>query len=104
MATLNRHDRMIVHANPLMWLEALDVLLNRIKQSGFDFAEIDAVSGAGQQHGSVYLNNCFQSAVQSLDPNQSLADQLASSLSRETSPIWMDSSTEAQCEEIARCH
>ena len=98
---LESDDKTVVHANPLMWLEAVDVLLNRIKQSGFDFAKIDAVSGAGQQHGSVYLNNSFQSVVESLDSNQSLADQLAPSLSRETSPIWMDSSTEIQCEEIA---
>ena len=98
---LSSKEEGVVHANPQMWLEALDVLLGRIKKSGFDFAQINAVSGAGQQHGSVYLNESFHQVIGSLDPNKPLVDQLTPCLSRKTSPIWMDSSTGVQCQEIA---
>ena len=48
-----------VHSNPLMWLEALDLLLSRMTKNGVDFSNIIAVSGSGQQHGSIYLRSCF---------------------------------------------
>ena len=42
-------DSRIKHANPVMWVRALDVLLGRIKAGGFDLGTIAGVSGAGQQ-------------------------------------------------------
>ncbi len=90
-----------VHANPLMWLEALDLLLGQMKSRGFDFSKVTAVSGSGQQHGSVYLRHGFEEKLKSLDTSQSLKDQLAECLSRSSSPIWMDSSTSVECVEIA---
>src|SRR5690606_21920700 len=50
---LDNPDPRVKHSNPLMWVEALDVLLGRIKNLGFDLARVKAISGAGQQHGSV---------------------------------------------------
>lgn len=88
-----------VHANPLMWLEALDRLLT-ILAAKVDLAKVRAVCGAGQQHGSVYLNANWFESLASLNPRQGLAAQLKSSLSRPTSPIWMDHSTSAECAEI----
>lgn len=38
----------------LMWLEALDLMLQKLSKPNFDFAKVAAVSGSGQQHGSVY--------------------------------------------------
>ena len=38
-----------------MWLDALELLLENL-QGKFDLSKVDAISGAAQQHGSVYLN------------------------------------------------
>jgi len=90
-----------VHANPLMWVEALDLLLGRMKKAGVDFSKVEAVSGSGQQHGSVYLKGCFHEKLAGLKADSDLKSQLAGSLSRSSSPIWMDSSTGEECAEIA---
>lgn len=90
-----------VHANPLMWVEALDLLLGRMKDAGVDFSQVTAVSGSGQQHGSVYLKKGFEERLAGLSPNQALKEQLADAFSRASSPIWMDSSTSVECAEIS---
>ena len=94
-------DPQVKHANPLMWVEALDVLLMKLTGSGFDLSQVAAVSGAGQQHGSVYLRSGI-GEVAALSADKPLVEQVAPLLSRETSPIWMDSSTSAVCSEIAK--
>lgn len=93
-------ERGEVHSNPLMWLEALDLLLGKMKADGVDFSKVSAVSGSGQQHGSVYLKGCFGDKLASLDASSDLKGQLAGCLTRKSSPIWMDSSTSAECEQI----
>ena len=89
-----------VHSNPLMWLDALDLLCSRLA-SAIDLGGIRMIAGSGQQHGSVYLGPDFENVVSSLDAGRSLSSQLASTLTRATSPIWMDTSTGAECREIA---
>lgn len=89
-----------VHSDPRMWLDALEMLLENLAKQ-CDLAKVRAVSGAGQQHGSVYLNDQWFERVASLNSNSSLSEQLAPVLSRATSPIWMDSSTGEECREIA---
>jgi xylulokinase len=37
-----------------MWIQALDGVLRMLKDQGLDFSHVKGVSGAGQQHGSVY--------------------------------------------------
>lgn len=91
----------VVHSNPLMWLDALDLLCERMVAGGAPLSEITAVSGSGQQHGSVYLKRGFSERLKSLSPDQSISSQLKDCLSRDSSPIWMDSSTATQCHEIA---
>lgn len=92
-------DPLVRHANPLMWLAALDKVLSKL-QAAFDTSKIAAIGGDGQQHGSVYLGGEWFERVASLDPASDLATQLANSFSRKTSPIWMDSSTTRQCKEL----
>jgi xylulokinase len=89
-----------VHADPLMWLDALELCLGRLRASGVDFGRITAISGAGQQHGTVYLNAAGLARLSALDPHQSLAAQFTDGLARRTAPIWMDTSTSAQCRAI----
>lgn len=93
-------DEKTVHSPPLMWVEALELIFHFMEMEGIDFKGIRAISGSGQQHGTVYLKGIFDKKLGSLDPNQPLAKQLEYTLTRETSPIWMDSSTTIQCEEI----
>ena len=90
-----------VHANPLMWVDAVDLLLVRMRANGVDFSEISAVSGSGQQHGSVYLKPCFGDKLASLDDSTPIKEQISGCLTRQSSPIWMDSSTAEECTEIA---
>ncbi|MGB2091715.1 MAG: xylulokinase [Akkermansiaceae bacterium] len=90
-----------VFSDPLMWLEALDLLLTKLVDDGIDLSAIEAVSGSGQQHATVYLNEHFNTALAGLDATANLKDQLAPCLSRPLSPIWMDSSTGEECEEIS---
>ncbi|QTN32668.1 carbohydrate kinase [Akkermansiaceae bacterium] len=88
-----------VHSDPLMWLDALDLLFSRLS-ANTDLSAVRIIAGSGQQHGSVYLNAGFGKAIGGLDPSRGLAAQLAPTLSRPTSPIWMDTSTGAECSEI----
>lgn len=94
-------DPKVRHSNPLMWVEALELLLERVRARGFDWSRVDAISGAGQQHGSVYLKKPLAVAGR-WSAAQRLVDQVRPLLSFPTSPMWMDSSTGRQCEEIAR--
>jgi len=98
---LANDDPLVRHSDPLMWLDALDLLCERAKANGFDWSKVAGISGSGQQHGSVYLNASFFDVVKALSADESLAEQLKPALSRATSPIWMDSSTNQECGEIA---
>jgi xylulokinase len=93
-------DPGLTHAPPLMWIEALDLLLLEMADQGVDLHTILAVAGSGQQHGSVYLNASATAALSSLDPSRSPAGNLGAIFARPTAPIWMDGSTTAQCGEI----
>jgi xylulokinase len=97
---LPNDDPQIKHSDPLMWVEALDLLLGELKAAGVDLGAVRGVSGAGQQHGSVYLARKLD-AVGGWAAARPLRDQVAPLLSRTTAPIWMDSSTGAECAEIA---
>lgn len=89
-----------VHANPLMWLDALDLLLTRLS-AATDLSKVRCIAGSGQQHGSVYLDGSFDQRLAALDPAKNLSSQLSPALTRATAPIWMDTSTGAECVEIA---
>jgi xylulokinase len=82
-----------------MWVEALDRMMERLAKT-VDVAHIAAIAGSAQQHGSVYLNPGAGAALASLDARIALVDQLRGTLARETSPIWMDSTTADECREI----
>ncbi len=92
----------VIHSYPLMWVEALELLFERMRDSKVSLFEIKAISGSGQQHGTVYLNSDFVRTLKKLDMGRTLVSQLKNSFSRPTSPIWMDSSTTKQCEEIRK--
>jgi len=84
-----------------MWADALDRMLAELAQSAdLDLDNLRAISGAAQQHGSVYLNQRAPAVLTSLDATARLAPQLATIFSRPRSPVWLDASTGRQCREI----
>jgi xylulokinase len=98
---LPAEDPRVRHSDPLMWVEALELLLGELRAEGVDLGRIRGVSGAGQQHGSVYLARKLEDAG-NWSPNVPLVDQVRPLLSRATAPIWMDSSTGDECAELTR--
>ena len=99
---LPNRDPLIKHSPPLMWAEALDLIFAQMKKDGAPLGKILAVSGCGQQHGSVYFNETAEAALANLDSNKSLIENLRGVFARKTSPIWMDSSTAKECAEIRK--
>jgi len=98
---LRSAEPLVAESSPLMWAEALDRMMAIVAgQSGLDLSQLRAVSGSGQQHGSVYLTAGGMRAIGGLDARRPLVDQLAGAFSRERSPIWMDSSTAGECRAI----
>lgn len=97
---LEQPDPLIKQADPCMWLDGLDLLLQRLQKAGVPMDKIAGVSGSAQQHGSVYLNSGAKTSLANLNPEQSLSEQLKHIFSRKYSPIWMDRSTEKECAEL----
>ncbi|XP_039093150.1 xylulose kinase isoform X4 [Hyaena hyaena] len=110
-------DGLTVTSPVLMWVQALDIILERMKSSGFDFSQVLALSGAGQevracsprtrawllshqQHGSVYWKAGASQVLTSLSPDLPLHKQLQACFSVRDSPVWMDASTAAQCRRL----
>lgn len=94
---LPNDDPAVRHADPLMWLDALDLLLRKMRENHLPMEQVCGISGSGQQHGTVYLNDRFPELLASLDQPHTLAEQLKPTLSRKTAPIWMDASTGKEC-------
>ncbi|CAM6109521.1 unnamed protein product [Calypogeia fissa] len=86
----------------LMWIEALETALNNLQKKGFQFDKVLAISGSGQQHGSVYWKEGSNRLLENLDPSQTLLAQLQNAFTIVDSPVWMDSSTSKQCREIEK--
>ncbi|XP_059878172.1 xylulose kinase isoform X1 [Delphinus delphis] len=93
-------DGLTVTSPVLMWVQALDIILEKMKASGFDFSQVLALSGAGQQHGSVYWKSGASQVLASLSPDLLLHEQLQACFSISDCPVWMDSSTTAQCRQL----
>ena len=88
-------DPLVAASPPLLWIEALERFMQILTtESGLDLTQLRAVSGAAQQHGSVYLNGQAAARFATLE--------LRGAFSRADAPIWMDSSTTAQCAAITQ--
>ncbi|KAM5313384.1 xylulose kinase isoform 2-T2 [Glossophaga mutica] len=93
-------DGLTVTSPVLMWVQALDSILEKMKTSGFDFSRVLALSGAGQQHGSIYWKAGARQVLTSLSPDLPLCEQLQACFSIGDCPVWMDSSTTTQCHQL----
>ena len=90
-------------APPAMWADALDRMMSILaRDATVDIGGIRAISGAAQQHGSVYLNRRARDAWRGLARDVPLAPQLSGTWSRELSPVWLDESAGEQCAAIEK--
>jgi xylulokinase len=81
--------------NPVMWVKAIDTVLDRMILQGANFTSVHAISGSAQQHGSVFWNKHGIDTLRNLDPDKFLYNQLnEEAFAVKKSPCWMDSSTE----------
>ncbi|CAL7933877.1 unnamed protein product [Xylocopa violacea] len=87
----------VVVAHTLMWVKAVDMILDKLRVCGVDFSKVAAISGCAQQHGTVYWGKGSRNQLQKLDPTKFLHEQLVTSFSVSQSPVWMDSSTTKEC-------
>ena len=86
-------DARVRRADPRMWVQALDLVLERLQATGCPMGGIAAVGGDAQQHAQVYLSAEGLAGLASGECG-------ASWFSRAESPIWMDSSTSAECAQL----
>ncbi|KAK2575698.1 hypothetical protein KPH14_012088 [Odynerus spinipes] len=92
-----KNETHVVVAPTLMWVKALDMILDKLRVCGVDFNRVAAISGCAQQHGTVYWGKGSHSQLKNLDPTKFLHEQFATSFSITQSPVWMDSSTYNEC-------
>ncbi|KXL50853.1 hypothetical protein M433DRAFT_158783 [Acidomyces richmondensis BFW] len=95
-----------VFAPPAMWLDAVNLVLDRMKDQGLDFGKVKGIAGAGMQHGTVFWSDDAERLLQDLDPSKLLVDQLEpgskgerkGAFAHPMSPNWQDASTQEQCD------
>jgi len=92
----------VITSPSLMFVRALELGLERLVASGVAINRVVAVSGSGQQHGSIWWKRGSKELLQKLHPASTLTSQLASAFSLPNGPIWMDSSASSQCLELER--
>ncbi len=72
-------DSSISESDPKMWIEAVDILFQRSKDKSIPLDQIKSISVSGQQHGLVALDK-------------------EGKLSRSSSKLWNDFSTQKECD------
>ncbi|KAH8915036.1 actin-like ATPase domain-containing protein [Atractiella rhizophila] len=90
----------IVNSPVMMLVEACDLLGEEIQKQKVPVQDVVAISGAGQQHASVYWSQKANEILGSLDPSKKLVDQMSDAFARKEVPNWQDSSTIEQCRRI----
>ncbi|KAK0621212.1 hypothetical protein B0T17DRAFT_494042 [Bombardia bombarda] len=88
-----------VFAPVAMWLEALDLVLQRLQDKKTPLDRIRGVSGSCQQHGSVYWSHEAESLLADLRSAEPLVAQLTGAFSHPFAPNWQDHSTQAECDQ-----
>lgn len=89
-----------VFAPVAMWLESLDLVLQRLQEKNTPLNRIRGISGSCQQHGSVYWSRQAGSLLGGLRPDKALVDQLTGAFSHPFAPNWQDGSTQAECDQF----
>ncbi|KAG0275978.1 hypothetical protein BGZ95_008151 [Linnemannia exigua] len=96
----------VVTAPVLMWVQALERVFEKMKVAQFPFHRVVSISGAAQQHGSVYWSSDATRAFGTLRAthstlsSSSLVEIFKDAFTVAQSPIWQDTSTTVQCKEM----
>jgi xylulokinase len=88
-----------VYAPVAMWLEALNLVLDRLKEKT-PLGRIKGISGSCQQHGSVYWSREAERLLFGLQGDKTLAEQLQDAFSYKFAPNWQDHSTQTECDQF----
>uniref|UniRef100_A0A452TH21 Xylulose kinase n=1 Tax=Ursus maritimus TaxID=29073 RepID=A0A452TH21_URSMA len=91
-------DGLTVTSPVLMWVQVSTRIPDPLLRPGPHW-EME-VSLAPRQHGSVYWKTGASGVLTSLSPDLLLHKQLQACFSIRDSPVWMDSSTTAQCRQL----
>lgn len=95
-----------VFAPVAMWLEAVDLVLARLADKKAPLHRIRGISGACQQHGSVFWGHDAEKLLRGMKADggnsggKGLKEQLATAYSHPYAPNWQDHSTQKQCDEF----
>ncbi len=81
--------------DPYIFLVALDYIFKKLAQN-VDMSKILVIQISAQQHGHVYLNQEFSSAVQNLDSSKTLWKNLEPCFSYQGAPIWRSADTKKE--------
>lgn len=82
-----------------MWLEALDLVLSRLRETNTPLHRIRGISGSCQQHGSVYWSHDAESLLAGLKADKTLVEQIGKdAFSHPYAPNWQDHSTQKECD------
>ena len=72
-------DNSVSESDPKMWIEAVEFLFRRLKENSIPLSQVKSISVSGQQHGLVALDK-------------------EGNLSRPSSKLWNDFSTQMECD------
>lgn len=86
-----------VNAPIMLYVEALDLLADKMKSASWPLSRIAGVSAAGQQHASVYFSRAAPKIFTNLSSEKTLTEQVEEAFSRKVVPNWQDSSTVKAC-------
>lgn len=94
-----------VFAPVAMWLEAVDLVLARLHEKRTPLHRVRGVSGACQQHGSVFWGRDAEKLLagtgdEGVGGARSLKEHLEKAFSHPFAPNWQDHSTQRQCDEF----
>lgn len=92
-----------VFAPVAMWLEAIDLVLSRLREKNAPLHRVRGISGACQQHGSVFWGHEAEKLLGDMKGDaggRGLKDHLEKALSHPHGPNWQDHSTQRQCDEF----
>ena len=95
---LTNPDEGEVFAPPAMWLDAVNLVLDRLADAALDFGRVKGLSGAGMQHGTVFWTKDAETLMVNLDAGKSLSEQMKDAFAHPMSPNWQDASTQKQCD------
>lgn len=95
---LRNEDEGEVYAPVAMWLEALDLVLARLKDNKCPVQDIRGISGSCQQHGSVFWNAKAEGSLGKMSGDRTLHEQLKDVFAFEFGPNWQDHSTQKECD------